>query len=132
MYSESAGCKISNYNSTGGIRRIILLIDNYESVSYNVFQLIGRINSDIQVVRNNEITISQIKKLSPSHIIISPGPGKPSAEGICEVVIKYFAGLFHILGFCLGHQTIFYVFGTQLTYAIQLLHGINRIFLIVT
>ena len=77
---------------------MILLIDNYDSFSYNLFQFVGTINPDIKVIRNDEMTVSEIEKLAPSHILISPGPGKPSDAGICEDVIKYFKGKIPILG----------------------------------
>ncbi len=102
---------------------MILLIDNYDSFSYNVYQLIGSINPDIKVIRNDELTIPEIEALNPSHIIISPGPGKPSEAGICEEVIKYFAGKKPIMGICLGHQAICEVFGATVTYAKRLMHG---------
>ena len=102
---------------------MILLIDNYDSFSYNVYQLIGSINPDIKVIRNDELTIPEIEALNPSHIIISPGPGKPSEAGICEEVIKYFAGKKPIMGICLGHQAICEVFGATVSYAKQLMHG---------
>ena len=102
---------------------MILLIDNYDSFSYNVYQLIGSINPDIKVIRNDEMTVSEIEALDPERIIISPGPGKPSEAGICEEVIKYFAGKKPIMGICLGHQAICEVFGATVTYAKQLMHG---------
>ena len=67
---------------------MILLIDNYDSFSYNLYQLIGTINPDIRVIRNDEMTVSEIRALAPSHIIISPGPGRPSDAGVCEQVVK--------------------------------------------
>ena len=102
---------------------MILLIDNYDSFSYNVYQLVGSVNSDIKVIRNDEMTVEEIEKLAPSHIILSPGPGKPSDAGICEDVIRYFAGKMPILGICLGHQAICEVFGANVTYAKELMHG---------
>lgn len=102
---------------------MILLIDNYDSFSYNVYQLVGSINPDIKVIRNDEMTIEEIEKLNPSHIIISPGPGKPKDAGICEEAIKYFAGKIPMLGICLGHQAICEVFGATVTYAKKLMHG---------
>ena len=95
---------------------MILLIDNYDSFSYNLFQFVGTINPDIKVIRNDEMTVSEIEKLAPSHILISPGPGKPSDAGICEDVIKYFKGKIPILGVCLGHQAICETFGAEVTY----------------
>lgn len=102
---------------------MILLIDNYDSFSYNVYQLIGSVNPDIRVIRNDEMTMEEIESLAPSHIILSPGPGRPSDAGICEDVIKYFAGKIPIMGICLGHQAICEVFGAKVTYAKELMHG---------
>ncbi len=102
---------------------MILLIDNYDSFSYNLFQLVGIINSDIRVIRNDELTVSGIEALRPSHIIISPGPGRPADAGICEEVIKHFSGKVPILGVCLGHQAICEVFGATVSYAKELMHG---------
>lgn len=102
---------------------MILLIDNYDSFSYNIYQLIGSINPDIKVVRNDELTVPQISKLSPSHIILSPGPGRPSGAGVCEDVIREMAGKIPILGICLGHQAICETFGAKITYAKKLMHG---------
>ena len=78
---------------------MILLIDNYDSFSYNLVQLAGSINPDINVVRNDKITITDIEKMNPTHIIISPGPGYPKDAGICEEVISYFKGKIPILNF---------------------------------
>ena len=102
---------------------MILLIDNYDSFSYNVYQLIGSINPDIRVIRNDEMTVEEIEKLAPRHIIISPGPGKPSDAGVCEKVIDHFKGKIPVMGICLGHQAICEVFGARVTYAKQLMHG---------
>lgn len=102
---------------------MILLIDNYDSFTYNLFQLIGGINPNIQVVRNDQITVQDIEKLSPSHIILSPGPGYPAQAGICEVVIRSFAEKIPILGICLGHQAICEVYGATIGHAKRLMHG---------
>ncbi|MEI6101245.1 MAG: aminodeoxychorismate/anthranilate synthase component II [Eubacteriales bacterium] len=102
---------------------MILLIDNYDSFSYNLYQLVGMIHPDIRVIKNDELTISEIEGLSPSHIIISPGPGRPVDAGICEDVILHFKGKLPILGVCLGHQAICEVFGATITYAQKLMHG---------
>ena len=84
---------------------MILLIDNYDSFSYNLVQYIGSVaEEEIRVVRNDELTVSEVASLHPSHIIISPGPGKPSDAGISEMVVKTMAGKSRILGVCLGHQ----------------------------
>lgn len=105
------------------VRQMILLIDNYDSFSYNLYQLIGSIQPDIKVIRNDEMTIEEIEKLVPSHIILSPGPGKPSDAGICEDVVRAFQGKIPILGVCLGHQAICEVYGATVTYAKRLMHG---------
>ena len=102
---------------------MILLIDNYDSFSYNLYQLIGKINPDIKVIRNDELRICDIEKMAPSHIIISPGPGRPIDAGICEDVIAHFKGKIPILGVCLGHQAICETFGAEITYAKELMHG---------
>lgn len=102
---------------------MILLIDNYDSFSYNLVQLAGSINSDIKVIRNDEMTCEEIEKLNPSHIILSPGPGYPKDAGICEDVIKFFKGKIPLLGVCLGHQAICEVFGAEITHAKELMHG---------
>jgi anthranilate synthase component 2 len=102
---------------------MILLIDNYDSFSFNLYQLIGTLNPDIKVVRNDELSLAEIVVLRPSHIVISPGPGKPSNAGICEEVVASFAGNIPILGVCLGHQAICEVFGATVSYAKTLMHG---------
>ena len=102
---------------------MILLIDNYDSFSYNLVQLAGSVNPDIKVIRNDTMTVEEIEKLNPSHIIISPGPGYPKDAGICEDVIRYFKGKKPILGVCLGHQAICEVFGAEITHAKKLMHG---------
>lgn len=83
-----------------------ILIDNYDSFSYNLYQLVGAINPDIKVIRNDEFTCEEIEAMNPDHIIISPGPGRPSDAGMCEEAVRYFAGKVPILGVCLGHQAI--------------------------
>ncbi|MDR1390044.1 MAG: aminodeoxychorismate/anthranilate synthase component II [Treponema sp.] len=100
-----------------------LLIDNYDSFSYNLYQLIGSIDRDIKVVRNDEIGLADIVVMRPRHIVISPGPGRPAAAGICEKVIESFAEKIPILGVCLGHQAICEVYGAVIDYAKQLMHG---------
>lgn len=102
---------------------MILLIDNYDSFSYNLYQLVGEMDPDIRVIRNDEMTIEEIENLHPSHIILSPGPGKPKDAGICEEVVEKLAGKIPILGVCLGHQAICEVFGATVTYASRLMHG---------
>ncbi|MCR5847228.1 MAG: aminodeoxychorismate/anthranilate synthase component II [Lachnospiraceae bacterium] len=102
---------------------MILLIDNYDSFSYNLYQLIGTINPDIKVIRNDEMTVEEIRELKPSHIVLSPGPGRPEDAGVCMDVIKELKNEFPILGVCLGHQAICAAFGATVTYAKQLMHG---------
>lgn len=102
---------------------MILLIDNYDSFSYNLYQLIGAITPDINVIRNDELSISEIEALNPDKIIISPGPGRPKDAGLCLEIISYFSGKVPILGICLGHQSICEAFGATITYAKQLMHG---------
>lgn len=102
---------------------MVLLIDNYDSFSYNLYQLVGSIEPDIRVVRNDKITLDEIAELNPARIILSPGPGKPSESGICEDVIRTFAGKIPILGVCLGHQAICEVYGATVSYAKELMHG---------
>lgn len=102
---------------------MILLIDNYDSFSYNLVQLAGAINSNIRVIRNDEITVDELEKMCPSHIIISPGPGHPKNAGICEEAIDRMKGKVPILGICLGHQAICEVFGASIVLARKLMHG---------
>ena len=102
---------------------MILLIDNYDSFSYNLFQLVGNINSDIQVSRNDKITIEEISDLNPECIILSPGPGKPENAGICIDIVREFHDRIPILGVCLGHQAICAAFGGEISHAKRLMHG---------
>jgi len=102
---------------------MILLIDNYDSFSYNLYQVIGAIESDIKVVRNDEISVDEIKRLAPGRLVISPGPGKPSDAGICIEAIKRLYSSMPILGICLGHQAIYEAFGGTVSYASRLMHG---------
>ena len=85
---------------------MILLIDNYDSFSYNLYQLVGSIDPNIRVERNDALEIEDIRQLKPGHIILSPGPGRPEDAGICEAVVRELAGKIPILGVCLGHQAI--------------------------
>ena len=102
---------------------MILLIDNYDSFSYNVYQLVGSVNPDIRVIRNDECSVDEIRAMNPSHIILSPGPGRPDKAGVCENVIRELGGRIPILGICLGHQAICEVAGAIVTYASHLMHG---------
>lgn len=102
---------------------MVLLIDNYDSFSYNLYQMIGELNPDIRVIRNDELAVEEIEKLHPSHIILSPGPGKPENAGVCEEVVRKLGGRIPILGVCLGHQAICEAYGAVVTYASRLMHG---------
>lgn len=102
---------------------MILLIDNYDSFSYNLFQMVGEINPDIKVIRNDEMTVEEIKALAPEKIIISPGPGRPEDAGVIIDVVKELGQSIPILGVCLGHQAICMAFGATITYAKELMHG---------
>ncbi len=110
---------------------MILLIDNYDSFSYNLVQFIGTICKQeqdkgrfaVKVIRNDELTVPQIQALSPDAVILSPGPGRPDAAGVCEDVLRTISKTVPTLGVCLGHQAICEVFGATVTYAKQLMHG---------
>lgn len=101
---------------------MILLIDNYDSFSYNLYQLIGQVNDDIEVYRNDKITLDEIEDLNPEAIILSPGPGRPEDAGICVDTVKKFYDKIPILGVCLGHQAICMAFGGKISYASKLMH----------
>ena len=102
---------------------MILLIDNYDSFSYNLYQLIGELNPDIRVVRNDELTVPEIADLGPERIVISPGPGRPADAGVCESVVQELGGRIPILGVCLGEQAICEAYGAVVDYAHRLMHG---------
>lgn len=102
---------------------MILIIDNYDSFTYNLYQMIGSIAPDIKAVRNDAMTVEEIEKLGPEKIVLSPGPGKPSDAGICEEVVEKLAGKMPILGVCLGHQAICEAFGGTVGHASRLMHG---------
>ncbi len=106
---------------------MILLIDNYDSFSYNLYQLIGQIDEDINVFRNDKITLDEISRLNPSMIVLSPGPGRPEDAGICIDIVKEFYDKIPILGVCLGHQSICMAFGGVISYASELMHGKSSI-----
>lgn len=102
---------------------MILLIDNYDSFSYNLYQLIGEIEPDIKVIRNDELTVEEIRNLKPDRIILSPGPGRPENAGIIIEAAKTLGKEIPILGVCLGHQAICAAYGATVTYASELMHG---------
>lgn len=101
---------------------MILIIDNYDSFVYNLYQFIGTINPDVVVKKNDEITVKEIIKMNPSHIVLSPGPGRPKDAGIIEDIIKNIHNI-PILGVCLGHQAICEVFGLDIINAKKICHG---------
>ena len=102
---------------------MILLIDNYDSFSYNLYQLVGTVDPDIRVARNDAMTTEEIRELSPKAIILSPGPGRPKDAGICEEIVTELGNEIPILGVCLGHQAICEAYGMDITYARKLMHG---------
>ena len=102
---------------------MILLIDNYDSFSYNLYQLIGEIEPDIRVIRNDEMTPEEIGGLAPARIILSPGPGRPENAGVIMEVVRTLGKEIPLLGVCLGHQAICAAFGATITYAKRLMHG---------
>ncbi len=102
---------------------MLLMIDNYDSFTYNVVQYLGELGADVQVYRNDEITLAEIKKLAPSKIVISPGPCTPTEAGVSLAVIEHFKGKIPILGVCLGHQSIGQAFGGKIIRAGQVMHG---------
>lgn len=102
---------------------MIVLIDNYDSFTYNLYQYISHFKPDIQVFRNDVITIEEIERLAPTHLVISPGPKYPKDAGLSVEAIRYFSGKLPILGICLGHQSIAEAFGAKVTQAKEILHG---------
>ncbi|OPX55483.1 anthranilate synthase, component II [Oceanospirillum multiglobuliferum] len=102
---------------------MLLMIDNYDSFTYNVVQYFAELGADVQVYRNDEITLEQIEALNPDHLVISPGPCTPNEAGISVAAIKHFAGKLPILGICLGHQSIGQAFGGDVVRAAQVMHG---------
>lgn len=102
---------------------MILVIDNYDSFTYNLVNLLKTITPDVIVFRNNKISIGEIEKLKPTHILLSPGPGKPEDAGICVRLIKAFFNSIPILGVCLGHQAIAVAFGGRVVHSENIFHG---------
>lgn len=102
---------------------MILLIDNYDSFSYNLYQMIGAIDSDVAVVRNDALDVAQIRTMHPDRIVLSPGPGRPEQAGVCMDAASQLADEVPILGVCLGHQAICAAYGATVTYAPTLMHG---------
>lgn len=102
---------------------MLLMIDNYDSFTYNVVQYLGELKADVKVFRNDEISIEEIERLAPEKLVISPGPCTPNEAGISVAALEYFAGKLPILGICLGHQSIGQVFGGKVVRARQVMHG---------
>jgi len=103
--------------------RKVLLIDNYDSFTYNLAHLFGELGAEVIVRRNDEITVAEAEAMAPTHVVISPGPGRPEAAGISEEIVRTFAGRVPTLGVCLGHQTIVAAFGGEVGAAQALVHG---------
>lgn len=102
---------------------MILVIDNYDSFTYNLYQMIGDINPDIVAIRNDAKTVDEIRQMKPDAIILSPGPGKPADAGVCEDIVRKLSGEIPIMGVCLGHQAICEAFGGTVGHAATLMHG---------
>lgn len=102
---------------------MIVLIDNFDSFSYNLYQLIGSVRSDLQVVRNDACSLETLRAMNPEAVFLSPGPGRPAEAGICEAAVRAFAGKIPLFGVCLGHQAICEAFGGVITYSARLMHG---------
>ncbi len=102
---------------------MLIMIDNYDSFTYNLVQYLGELKAEVKVFRNDEITLAEIEKMSPDHLMISPGPCTPNEAGISIAVIKHFAGKLPILGVCLGHQSIGQAFGGKIIHARKIMHG---------
>src|SRR5690606_4829970 len=101
----------------------VLLIDNYDSFTYNLAHLFGELDAEVTVRRNDEITVDEAERLAPTHLVISPGPGRPEDAGVSEQMVRAFAGRVPTLGVCLGHQAIVSVFGGTVGAAQTLVHG---------
>lgn len=102
---------------------MILLIDNYDSFSYNLYQYVGTVNPDIRVVRNDDMTVKELAGLKPTHVILSPGPGYPKDAGVCVEAVRELGKDIPLLGVCLGHQAVCEAFGATVAHAKRLMHG---------
>ncbi len=102
---------------------MLVMIDNYDSFTYNLVQYFGELGAEVKVFRNDQVTVAEIEALKPDHLVISPGPCSPSEAGISVEAIQYFAGKLPILGVCLGHQSIGQAFGGKIVHAKQIMHG---------
>lgn len=117
------GFNIYNLRSSNGGSRLILMIDNYDSFTYNLVQYLGMLGAEVEVRRNDKITLDEIEALKPERIVISPGPGIPQSAGITMSLVERFHRKIPILGVCLGHQAIGASFGGRIVHAAQLMHG---------
>jgi anthranilate synthase component 2 len=107
---------------------MLLMIDNYDSFTYNLVQYLGELGEDVRVARNDELTVDEIERMSPARVVLSPGPCTPNEAGVCLDLIGRFAGRVPILGVCLGHQAIGQAFGGKVVHAKELMHGkVSRI-----
>ncbi len=102
---------------------MLLIIDNYDSFTYNIYQAICTMVDDVKVVRNDRVTLPELEKMGMSHLVISPGPGRPEGAGISIEAVRAFTGRIPVLGVCLGHQTVGQVFGGKVIHAKKLMHG---------
>jgi len=102
---------------------MLLLIDNYDSFTYNLFQYLSELGEEVRVVRNDKVAVAEIEEISPHRIVISPGPGTPDRAGICNEVIRHFGAKIPILGVCLGHQCVGYSYGATVERAGEIMHG---------
>jgi anthranilate synthase component 2 len=102
---------------------MLLMIDNYDSFTFNLVQYFGELGADVRVYRNDEITLEEIESLKPDHLVVSPGPCTPNEAGVSVEAIRYFAGKLPILGVCLGHQSIGQAFGGKIVHAREVMHG---------
>jgi anthranilate synthase component 2 len=102
---------------------MLLMIDNYDSFTYNLVQYFGELGAEVQVVRNDQMSVAELAELNPSHVVISPGPCTPNEAGVSLEAIEYFAGRVPLLGVCLGHQSIGQAFGGKIVHAGEIMHG---------
>lgn len=102
---------------------MIVLVDNYDSFSYNLYQFLGAMDPDVRVVRNDSVTVEEVDAMAPDAIVLSPGPGRPEGAGICVELVRVLGPKYPILGVCLGHQAICVAYGATVTYAPHLMHG---------
>jgi anthranilate synthase component 2 len=110
----------------GGFRggsATILIIDNYDSFSYNLYQMIGSMGGEVEVARNDAVSVGEVEEMGPSHIVLSPGPGRPEGAGICVDLVRRMSGKVPILGVCLGHQAVCEAFGAPVIHARSQMHG---------